>query len=149
VDDIFEKGIRSLEARMEERFDSLKGRLNLLGRKLLSMDTRVDNNLNGSFQRLNECINKSGEGINDIQSRKFKECNETGKRPVQIGDNWQKLAQRCYRRFAKLGVNSLSLRPLLHAHSGPDQSHLTLRTRVGGTFSTKALVVCWHRGQLF
>lgn len=113
VEDIFEKRIRSLEARTEDRSSSLEGRLNLLACKLLSMDTRVDNNLDGFFQRLNDWINKPGVGINGVESRTFKECNETGKRLNQIEDKWQKLAQRCYRGFQKLEADLTELKTSL------------------------------------
>ena len=68
VEDIFEKRIRSLEARIEERFKSLEGRLNLLGRRLFSMDICVDNSLDRGVQRSNERIDMSDEGVNDIES---------------------------------------------------------------------------------
>jgi len=65
VEDKFENRIRSLEARMEACFNSLEGRLDLRDRKLLSMDTRIDNNFDGCFQILSE-------RTNDIESRTSK-----------------------------------------------------------------------------
>jgi hypothetical protein len=106
VEDKFENRIRSLEARMEACFNSLEGRLDLRDRKLLSMDTRIDNNFDGCFQILSE-------RTNDIESRTSEKCNQTGNRLVQIEDKWQKLPQCCCRGFQKLEMDVAELKTSL------------------------------------
>jgi hypothetical protein len=91
---------------MEERFNSLEGRLDLLDRRLLSTGARVDD-------KLDACVQRSNERINDIESRTFRKCNETGTHLVQIEDKWHKLAYRCYRSFQKLGADLAELRTTL------------------------------------
>lgn len=104
--DKFEKRIRSLESRIEERFHYLDGRLNLLDRRLLSISTRIDN-------RVDPCVQRSSERINIVESQTFKKCNGTGKRLLQIEVKWQWLARRCYRRFQKLEADLTDLRTSL------------------------------------
>jgi hypothetical protein len=50
AEDKLEKRIRSLEARTEERFTFLEGRLDLLDRRLLSLGTRVDSRMDAQEQ---------------------------------------------------------------------------------------------------
>ena len=105
VEDKFEKHIRSSEARTEERFISLEGRLNLLDRSLLSMNTRIDS--------LDRCVEGSNERITDIESRTFKVCDKADQRLVQMKDKWQRPTQRCYMGFQKLEAELAELRTSL------------------------------------